>query len=260
MTAVRDEDARVHIDRWQRRAAPVEDEQLGLELRRQLHAFEHVRLERRAGESSPGTAAADRRNAGERGHLEVIGSRVATRAGEREQIVERRRRLDKLRLRGAASAHRDDDDPAVTGENARHVPGHGRLPDPLAQADHGKRRCRERLERRRLEAKVGADVRQAERERTRCPQHPLPRPQHRLVGEVDHEIRRHGVEGVDEGDAVVLASPDLLRPADEERPDDLVGKRRKRVPHDRRVVLSVDQDKSSHVDRTSSSIRAVYFS
>ena len=140
------------------------------------------------------------------------------------------------------------------------MPGHGCLPDPLAQADHGERRCRDRLERRRLEAKVGADVRQPERERTRRPQHPLPRPEHRLVGEIDHEIGPDRVELADERDAVILAPADLLRAADEERPDDLVRELRERVPHDRCVVLSVDQDKSSHVDRTSSSIRAVYFS
>ena len=185
---------------------------------------------------------------------------MAARTGEREQVVQRRRRLDELRLRGAASAHRDDDDPTVAGENARHVPVHGCLPDPLAQADHGERRCRDRLERRRLEAKVGADVRQPERKRTRRPQHPLPRPEHRLVGEIDHEIGPDRVELADERDAVILAPADLLRAADEERPDDLVRELRERVPHDRCVVLSVDQDKSSHVDRTSSSIRAVYFS
>ena len=187
---------------------------------------------------------------------------MPARAGEREQVVERRRRLDELRLGRPAAAHRHDDDAAVAGEHARDVPGHRRLPDPLAQADHGERRRLDRLERRRIEAEVGADVRQPERERARRPEHPLARPEHRLVGEVDHEIRLDRVERVDERDAVVVAAPQLLRPADEQRADDVVRQRLERVAHDRRVVLAVDQDERplAHVERTSSSIFAVYFS
>ena len=72
----------------------------------------------------------------------------------------------------------------------------------------------------------------------------------------------HGVERVDERDAVVVAAAELLVAADEERPDDVVRQRCERVPHDRRIVLAVDEhDRTSlHCDRTSSSIRAVYFS
>ena len=140
------------------------------------------------------------------------------------------------------------------------MPGHGGLADPLAETDHRERRRLDGLERRRLEAEVGADVRQPERQRARSPEHPLPRAEHRLVGEVDHEIYLHRVERLDERDAVVLPALELLRPADEQRSDDLVRKIRERVAHDRRVVLAVDERKCSHVDRTSSSMRAVYFS
>ena len=192
----------------------------------------------------------------------MVGSGVPARAGEREQVVERRRRLDELRLRRPAAAHRHDDDTAVAGEDARNVPRHRGLPDPLAQADHGERRRPDRIERRRIEAEVGADVRQPERERARRPEHALSRPQHRLVGEVDHEIRLDRVERVHQRNAVVVVTPQLLRPADEQRADDVVRERLERIAHDRRVVLAVDQDERplAHVERTSSSIRAVYFS
>ena len=115
----------------------------------------------------------------------MVGRGVPSRTREREQIVERRRRLDQLRLGRPAATHRHDDDTAVAGENARDMAGHGRLPDALAEADHGERRRLDRLERRRVEAEVGADVRQPERERARRPEQALPRPEHRLVGEVD---------------------------------------------------------------------------
>ena len=72
-----------------------------------------------------------------------------------------RRRLDDLGLRRPAAAHRDDDDVAVAREQAREVRGDSRLPDALARADHGDRRQLERLEHRRVEPEVGADVRQA---------------------------------------------------------------------------------------------------
>ena len=114
----------------------------------------------------------------------------------------------------------------------------------------------------RVEAEVGAEIRQPERERARGPEHPLPRPEHRLVREVEHEIRLDGVERVHERDSVVVAAAQLLGPAHEQRRDDVVGQRRERIPHDRRVVLPVDQDDRplGHVERTSSSIFAVYFS
>jgi hypothetical protein len=231
-------------------------------LRRELGALQHVGLERSAREPSPGATAADRGNPCERGRLEVVGGGMATGPREREQVVQRRRRLDELRLSGPASPHRHDNDPPVAGENARCVSGHRGLADPLAEADHRERRRIDGMERRRVEAEVRADVRQPEDERPRRPQQPFPRAEHRLVGQVDDDVRLHRVQRLDERDAVVLSPTQLLRPADEQRPDDLVRQRGERVAHDRRVVLTVDENDrpGAHADRTSSSIRAVYFS
>ena len=50
--------------------------------------------------------------------------------------------------------------------------------------------------------------------------------------------------------------------ADEQRTYDVVRQRLERIAHDRCIVLAVDQDDCplAHVERTSSSIRVVYFS
>ena len=66
----------------------------------------------------------------------------------------------------------------------------------------------------------------------------------------------------DERHAVVVVPSQLLRPADEQSADDVVRQRLERIAHDRRIVLTVDQDERpfAHVERTSSSIRVVYFS
>ncbi len=130
------------------------------------------------------------------------------------------------------------------------------MPRPITASDG----VSTRLQRRRIEAEVGADVRQPERQRARRPQHPLPRPEHGLVGEIDDEIHLDRVERLDQRDAVVVLAAQLLGAADEQRADDLVRQRGERVPHHGRVVLAVDQRERPHVERTSSSIRAVYFS
>ena len=90
---------------------------------------------------------------------------MTTGARERDQLVEGRRGRDELGLRRAATPHRDHDHIAVAGEQAREMRGHSGLPDALARADDGDRRQLERLEHRRVETEVGADVRQAGRER-----------------------------------------------------------------------------------------------
>ena len=107
---------------------------------------------------------------------------------ESDELLDGRRRLHHLRLRRAAAPHRDHDHVAVAREQPREVRGHSRLADALACADDGDRRQLERLERRRLEAKVGTDVRQPGRERPRRPAEPLGRTEHRLVGEVDDDL------------------------------------------------------------------------
>ena len=107
---------------------------------------------------------------------------------ERDEIGERRRRLDQLGLGRPAPSHRDHDDVAVAGEQPREMRRDGGLADALAGADHRDRRQLERLVDGRVEAEVGADVRQAGRERARGPAEALGRAEHRLVREVDDHL------------------------------------------------------------------------
>jgi hypothetical protein len=136
----------------------------------------------------------------------------------------------------------------------------GGLADALAGPDDRQRRQVERLQPWRLEAEVGADVRQSEHERARREPEALRRRQHRLIGEVNHDVSFDSVEPVDERDAVVLSSAQLLGAADEQCADELVLQCCERVAHHGRVVLPVDDRNRPHGARTSSSMRSVYFS
>jgi hypothetical protein len=139
------------------------------------------------------------------------------------------------------------------------VPGDCRLADALAGADHRHRRQLERVERRRVEAEVGADVRQAEREEARREREPQLRRQDRLVGEVDDDLRVARM--LDDRHAVGRLAAQLLGAADEDHADELVRELVERLAHDIRVVLAVDDgDRPHRCDVTSPSIRAVYFS
>ena len=62
------------------------------------------------------------------------------------------------------------------------------LADALAGADDSDRRHADLLEPLRVEAKVGADVGEAGRERTRRPAEALAGAEHGLVGEIDDEV------------------------------------------------------------------------
>ena len=130
-----------------------------------------------------------------------------------------------------------------------------RLPVPITAIDGSV----ERMERRRVEAEVGADVRQPEREEARRERKPQLRRQHRLVGEVDDDL---GVARLlDDRHAVVRRAAQLLGAADQDHADELVRQLRERLAHDVRIVLAVDDGDSLHrFDVTSPSIRAVYFS
>ena len=80
------------------------------------------------------------------------------------------------------------------------MPRDGRLPDALAGPGHGDRRLRDRRALRRLEAEVGADVRNPEREDAAREREALRRPEHRLVGEVDDDVGRVACDrGLDVG-------------------------------------------------------------
>ena len=83
-----DEDPPVGCDRRDRRTAAVEDDDLGTVLLGEAGPLEHVRDEGPAGEPAAGAAAADRRHARDGGDLEMVGGGVATRAREREQLVD----------------------------------------------------------------------------------------------------------------------------------------------------------------------------
>ena len=187
---------------------------------------------------------------------------MPSRSGQLQQAVERRRGLDQLRLGGAAAAHRDDDELPVAGEHARELARERRLPDPLAGADHGQRRQRERLVARRLEVEVRPEVAKAERERAARQLEPPLRREHRLVGEVDDElrlVRESRIEILDQRHAVVFPAAQLLHTSDEHRSDELVRQLVERGAHDVGIVLAVDDGHGPHGAPTSSSISSVDF-
>ena len=129
----------------------------------------------------------------------------------------------------------------VAREQAREVAGDGGLPDPLPGADDRERRQLERLERRRVEAEVRADVRQAGGERARAPSRTARAGP--STGSSERSTTTSGVaEAVERAaDAVVRSVAQLLRAADEDRPHPLVRQRRSASRTTGRVVLSVDQ-------------------
>ena len=144
------------------------------------------------------------------------------------------------------------------------MPRDGRLPHALAGPGHGDRRLRDRRAHRRLEAEVGTDIRNPEREDAARERETLRRPEDRLVGEVDDDIGRVACDrGLDigrEGDAVILSASELLLAADQHRCRELVRQLRERVANDRDVVLAVDDRDRPHVRAvTSSSIEPVNF-
>ncbi len=139
------------------------------------------------------------------------------------------------------------------------------LADALAGPDHGERGQIDGYGDRRLEAEVRPLVRHAEGERPARQRHALGRPEHRLVGEVDDDLRRDRleslVEGLEERHPVVLSSAKLLGPAQEHRSRDVVAQARERDPDHIRIVLAVDESQRPHcLLVTSPSIRVVYFS
>ena len=121
-----------------------------------------------------------------------------------------------------------------------------------------------------VEPEVGADVREALRERVRREPEAPARADDGLVGEIDDHVHldlgeRLG-ERAPQRDAVVgRAVAELLGPAEHDRAHDLVAERGERLDDDVRVVLAVDQRQGCknpfHCRPVSSvSIRAVYFS
>ena len=145
--------------------------------------------ERRAGHAAAGTPAADRRHARKRRGLEMIRRRVTARTRERDELLDRRRRLDELGLRGPAAAHRDDDDASVAREQACDVPCHCGLADalavPITAIDGSSNGWNVGGSKRKSAPTYGSpSARNARREL----QAQLRR-QHRLVGQVDDDLR-----------------------------------------------------------------------
>ncbi len=120
---------------------------------------------------------------------------------------------------------------------------------------------------RRIEAEVGAHVRDAPHEHLAGDPEPLDRAEDGLVREIDDDVGpvlvERAFERVGEGHAVVRVVPQLLRAAEQMRRHEAVRQLLERRAHDRRVVLAVDQGQGTlghERDVTSSSMRPVYFS
>ena len=143
--------------------------------------------------------------------------------------------------------------------------GHGGLPHALAGADDRERGTREWLEANGVEAEVRADVGDPPREHAAGDAEAARRVGDRLVGEIEDDLRRDRleslVEGVEDGDAVVLSPAQLFGPAEEDGARDVMLQARECDPEDVGVVLPVDQRQGFHcLLVTSFSIRVVYFS
>ncbi len=185
------EHAPVDRDRRDRRAARVEDDDVGRPLGGEPCALDHVRDEDLAREAAAGATAADRRHAGRRAAISRWSEaawRPVRESATRSSTVGRRSISSGVAR--PAAAHRDDDDVAVAGEQRGEMRGDRGLADALARTDHRDRRHvgLPRRVGRRVEAKVGAEVRQPGGKRARRPAEALLGPEHGLVGEVDDEL------------------------------------------------------------------------
>jgi hypothetical protein len=196
----------------------------------------------------------------------MIGGRVSTASGERDQRLHGRRHGHQLRIGWTTPAHGDHDDTATLRDESCQVPRQRSLPHPLARADDRERGQVEGLEARRIEVEVGSRVRDPVTQDAAGEREPLDRPEDGLVREVDHDLRRvavdRGLHVRSERDAVVRVPTQLLRAADEDGGHDVVRQVGEGVPDDGRVVLTVDDRERArgHVrEVTSSSIAPVYF-
>ncbi len=187
---------------------------------------------------------------------------MPARAGDAEELIQRRRDLHELGLGGAAAAHRHDHDLASLREQSSEVSRNSRFPDPLPRSDHSERRSRRaRQVCGRPEAEVRPHVLEAPCQSLARPEHPLARAEHRLVREVDDDLGPHLVQRCNQRHAVLLAAAQLLGAADEDGADEVERQLHERVAHHVSVVLAVDErDRVHDCVVTSDSIRPVYFS
>src|SRR5262245_37859512 len=262
--ASHDCDRPVGGDRRQRGTASVEHDELGVELDRSPRSLRDVGHGDVARQPTPATSATDGRHPDERRGLEVVGGGVPPGSRQLDESLDGGRNAHDLGLRGATPSHRNDDQAAFLCEQTRHVTRHGRLADPLACPHDRDRGEWERLERRWVEAKVGAHVRHAPGEHAACESKPRDGPKNGLVGQVDDHVgamaRDRRLDVRRQWDSVVLPAPKLLLATDQHRGDEVVRELGERVAHDRGIVLAVDDSESPHVRAvTSSSMAPVYF-
>ena len=184
-------------------------------------------------------------------------------AREREQIVERRRRLDELRLRRPAATHRHDDDAAVAGKDARDV---ARSPPSSRSACRG--RSRRATASRPAAATAGRSGSRRRRTAARARARATPRA---CAPAARAPARRRGRttrSASDRVERVRRAGPRSRprRAASRSRRRAAQRRRRTAAPRARRARPARSAHRRSgrsplgHVERTSSSIRAVYFS
>jgi hypothetical protein len=175
---------------------------------------------------------------------------MAALARELDERVDRRRHAHDFGLGRPAAPHRHDDHVPVGGEQTGGVSRDRRLADALTGAHDRQRGQVDRGERRRVEAEVRSLVGDPVGEHAARERHALDRPEHGLVREVEHQVRRVGsdrlLDSRDERDAVVVAPAELLRAAEEDGRDDVVRGGRERIAYHRGVVLPVDQRDSPH--------------
>jgi hypothetical protein len=175
---------------------------------------------------------------------------------DRDQLLQRRRRLRDPRVGRAAAAHADDDGVgAELAEQAGPVAGHRRLAGPLAGGDHGQLGPVELdpLVARRLEPRAGRLVGEPEAQRQRSQPQLAGRGYDRLVGEVDNRVgagrqprQRRLHVGLDRHAVVRLqrAGRELLLAAAEDDPGQV--QPGQRVADHRWVVLTVDERDHGH--------------
>ncbi len=183
-----DGDRPVDCDRGQRRAAAVEDDEIGPEPCGDARSFEDVRHEDGACETTSTTPAAHRLDAGERSGLEMVRCGMASGSRECDERIERWWNADRLGLDRAPSPHGDDHDFPLGGEQPRDMSRDRSLADTLAGSDHRDRGKLEGRERRRIEPEVCPHVGNSVGEDTTCERKPLDGPEHRLVREIDRDL------------------------------------------------------------------------
>ena len=257
-----DEHAAVDLDRRDRGAARVEDDDVRPARGGEPRALEHVRDEHLAGEPAARAAAADRRHAVDRGGLEVVGGRVPARRARARRG--RRPTAADSTTSGSGGPPRPIATTTTSWSRASsraRCAGDRRLPDALAasrspRSSGGRSNAAYRGGSKRKSAPTYGEP---GRERARRPAQPLGRAEHRLVGEVDHDLGVAEVRRAAARRSRARRAASRCRRRGSRRPTRTAARR---APRGRpRAVLAVDErDRLHRCAVTSRSIRPVYFS